>query len=95
MVDRWMAGRGGGREGGREGGMIKNNFATRGLNYIIYRKYIKIYIWANSLEGGRWSFRLSRGVARAQAIVAAQNGGGLPSRPAFPSSPGTVLTVGG
>ena len=33
--------------------------------------------------------------ARAQAIVAAQNGEGLPSRPTFPSSPGTVLTVGG
>ena len=48
------------------------------------------YIWASLLEDGHWSFRLSTG-----PIVAAQNGGGLPSRPAFPSSPGTVLTVDG
>ena len=52
-------------------------------------------IRANSLEGGRWSFGLSAGAARAQAIVAAQNAGGLPLRPAFPNSLGTVLTVGG
>ena len=38
---------------------------------------------------------MSTGAARAQAIVAAQNPGGLPSRLAFLSSPGTVLTVGG
>ena len=52
-------------------------------------------IWANLREGSRWSFRLSTGVARTQATVAAQKAGGLPSRTAFPSSPGTVLTVGG
>ena len=33
-------------------------------------------------------------MGHAQAIVAAQNPGGLPSWPAFLSSPGTVLTVG-
>ena len=32
---------------------------------------------------------------RIREKVAAQNVGGLPSRPAFPSSPGAVLTVGG
>ena len=37
----------------------------------------------------RWPLKFS------VELVAAQNGGGLPSRPAFPSSPGTVLTVGG
>ena len=36
---------------------------------------------------------MSTGVARVQAIVASQNGGGLPSRPAFPNSPGTVLAL--
>ena len=33
------------------------------------------------------------GVARVQAIVASQNGRGLPSRPALPNSPGTVLAL--
>ena len=35
------------------------------------------------------------GVARVQAIVACQNGGGFPSRPALPNSPGTVLALSG
>ena len=35
------------------------------------------------------------GVARVQAIVASQNGGGLPSRPALPNIPGTVLALSG
>ena len=63
-------------------------------------RYINAYLFLSEFAR-RWplkfslEFRLSTGVARAQAIVAAQNGGGLPSRPAFPSSPGTVLIVGG
>ena len=40
----------------------------------------------------RWPFKFSLEHGR---MVAAQNGGGLPSKPAFPSSSGTVLTVGG
>ena len=32
---------------------------------------------------------------RIREKVATQNAEGLPSRPAFPSSPGAVLTVGG
>ena len=55
--------------------------------------YIYIDIWANLLKGGYWNFRLSTGIARVQAIVASQNWGGLPSRPALPNSPGTVLTM--
>ena len=62
--------------------------------WLIFRRSA-LDIWANSLEGGLWGFGLSTGTARAQAIVAAQNAGGLPSRLAFPSCPGTVLTVGG
>ena len=34
-------------------------------------------------------------MARVPAIVASQNGGGLPSRPALPNSPGTVLALSG
>ena len=36
---------------------------------------------------------MSTGVARVQAIMASQNGGGLPSRPALPNSRGTVLAL--
>ena len=45
----------------------------------------------------RWPLRfwLEHGHPRAQAIVAAQNAGGLRSRPAFPRSPRAVLTVAG
>ena len=45
----------------------------------------------------RWplKFSLEHGLRPCSSHAAAQNGGDLPSRPAFPSSPGTVLIVGG
>ena len=70
------------------------NRASSAEFWLNFRR-LALDIWANSLKGSCWSFRLSTGAARVEAIVASQNGGGLPSRPALPNSPGTVLALSG
>ena len=71
------------------GSVNRVSWADFWLNF----RRLALDIWANSLKDSCWSFRLSTGVARVQAIVASQNGRGLPSRPALPNSPGTVLAL--
>ena len=60
--------------------------------FILLCVYTFMYIYLSEFAR-MWPLKLL--LEHGHTIVAAQNAGGLPSRPAFPSSPGAVLTVVG